>query len=59
MMLYRRNVYSRQHLEELGRRLYIKITEVCQAEIESITEEACIDFIINLVIGRTYGWLSV
>ena len=54
MMLYRRNVYSRQHLEELGRRLYIKITEVCQAEIESITEEACIDFIINLVIGRTY-----
>jgi len=51
---YYKNVYSKQHLEELGRRLYIKITEVCQAEIESITEEACIDFIINLVIGRTY-----
>ena len=48
---YYKNVYSKQHLEELGRRLYIKITEVCQAEIESITEEACIDFIINLVIG--------
>ena len=51
---YYKNIYSKQHLEELGRRLYIKITEVCQAEIESITEEACIDFIINLVIGRTY-----
>jgi len=51
---YYKNVYSKQHLEELGRRLYIKITEVCQAEIESITEEDCIDFIINLVIGRTY-----
>jgi len=51
---YYKNVYSKQHLEELGRRLYIKITEVCQAEIESITEEAGIDFIINLVIGRTY-----
>jgi hypothetical protein len=51
---YYRNVYSKQHLEELGRRLYIKITEVCQAEIESITEEACIGFIINLVISRTY-----
>jgi len=51
---YYKNAYSKQHLEELGRRLYIKITEVCQAEIESITEEACIDFIINLVIGRTY-----
>ncbi len=51
---YYKNVYSKQHLEELGRRLYIKITEVCQAEIESIAEEDCINFIINLVIGRTY-----
>lgn len=51
---YYKNVYSKRHLEELGRRLYIKITEVCQAEIESITEEDCINFIINLVIGRTY-----
>jgi len=51
---YYKNVYSKQHLEELGRRLYIKITEVCQAEIESIAEQDCIDFIINLVINRTY-----
>ena len=51
---YYKNIYPRQHLEELGRRLYIKITEVCQAEIENITEEDCIGFIINLVIGRTY-----
>ena len=51
---YYENVYPKQHLEELGRRLYIKITEVCQAEIESITEDACIDFIVNLVINRTY-----
>jgi hypothetical protein len=47
-------VYSMQHLKELGRRLFIKITEVCQAEIESLTEEDCINFIINLVINRTY-----
>jgi hypothetical protein len=51
---YYENVYPKQHLEELGRRLYIKITEVCQAEIESITEDACIDFIVNLVVNRTY-----
>lgn len=51
---YYKNVYSKQHLEELGRRLYVKITEVCQAEIESITEEDCIHFIINLVLNRTY-----
>jgi len=51
---YFQNVYPKSHLEELGRRLYIKITEVCQAEIESIAEEDCIDFIINLVINRTF-----
>ena len=51
---YFKNVYSKQHLEELGRRLYIKITEVCQAEIESVEEKDCINFITNLVINRTY-----
>lgn len=51
---YYKNVYSKKHLEELGGKLYIKITEVCQAEIESIAEEDCVNFIINLVINRTY-----
>ena len=51
---YYKNVYRKEHLEELGRRLYIKISEVCRAEIESISEQDCIDFIINLVINRTY-----
>lgn len=51
---YYKNVYTKQHLEDLGRRLYIKITEVCRAEIESITEDDCINFITNLVINRTY-----
>ena len=51
---YFKNVYPKSHLEELGRKLYVKITEVCQAEIESIEEEDCIDFIINLVINRTF-----
>jgi len=51
---YYNSVYPKSRLEELGRRLYIKITEVCQAEIESIEEEHCIDFIVNLVINRTF-----
>ena len=51
---YYENVYPKTYLEQLGRRLYIKITEVCQAEIESIAEEDCIDFIINLVTKRTF-----
>ncbi len=51
---YYENAYPKEHLEELGQRLYIKISEVCALEIESITEEDCINFIINLVINRTY-----
>jgi len=51
---YFKNVYPEDHLENLGRTLYIKISEVCQAEIESITEEDCIHFIKNLVLNRTY-----
>jgi hypothetical protein len=46
--------YPREHLENLGRQLYIKVTEVCRAEIDSISEEDCIAFIINLVINRTF-----
>ena len=51
---YYKNVYTKEHLEQLGRRLYVKVTEVCKAEIENIIEEDCIDFVINLVINRTY-----
>lgn len=51
---YYTNVYPKAHLENLGRKLYIKITEVLTAEIEEITEQDCIDYIINLVISRTY-----
>jgi len=51
---YYANVYSREHLEQLGRILFIKITEICRAEIEDIAEQDCIDFIIDLVISRTF-----
>ncbi|MGO8762084.1 MAG: MjaI family restriction endonuclease [Desulfobaccales bacterium] len=51
---YYNNVFSKDHLEELGKKLFIKISEVCRAEIENIIEDDCIDFIKNLVINRTY-----
>lgn len=51
---YYENAFSRDHLEALGSRLYVKITEVCQAEIEAISEQDCKDFIVNLVINRTF-----
>jgi len=52
---YYKNVLPREHLEEIGRKLCMKITEVCHAEIENITEADCIEFIVNLVIQRTYN----
>ncbi|HOK67533.1 MAG TPA: MjaI family restriction endonuclease [Anaerohalosphaeraceae bacterium] len=51
---YYNNAYSKEHLEALGRQLFIKISEVCRAEMDSISEQDCIDFIINLVINRTF-----
>ncbi|MGC8699358.1 MAG: MjaI family restriction endonuclease, partial [Candidatus Acidifodinimicrobium sp.] len=51
---YYKNVRPKEHLIELGRKLYVKITEVLASEIEEITEEDCINYIINLVIDRTY-----
>lgn len=51
---YYKNIYPKSYLVDLGRRLCIKVTEVCRAEIEDVTEEDCINFIIDLVIKRTY-----
>ncbi len=48
-----------EYIEDLGRKLYMKITEVIQAEIEEVTEQDCIQYIYNLIIHRTYdGYLT-
>lgn len=50
---------TREYLNELGRKLYIKISEVIQSEIESVAEEECIDYVYNLVLNRTHeGYIS-
>jgi len=51
---YLRNVYPKKYLEQLGKKLFIKVSDVCKAEIEDITEGDCVNFIYNLVINRTY-----
>lgn len=51
---YFSNVRNRTHIEDLGRKLYVKITEVVTAEIEQITEQDCIEYLYNLVIHRTF-----
>jgi len=56
---YFSNVRPKEHIEELGRKLYIKITEVISAEVEEITEEDCIEYLYNMVIGRTFdGYMT-
>lgn len=51
---YYTNIKSEQHIEELGKKLYVKITEVIQAEVGDVTEQDCIDYMKQLVIERTY-----
>lgn len=42
------------HLKEIGRRLYAKISEQLRAEIDEVTEEDCIAYVRDVVIHRTY-----
>jgi hypothetical protein len=56
---YFKNVRSKEHIEELGRKLYVKITEVIQSEVADISEEDCIDYMLQLVIDRTFdGYMT-
>jgi hypothetical protein len=48
---------AEEYLQDLGRKLYVKITEVIQTEIEEVREEDCIDYIYNLVLNRTFDWI--
>ncbi|MFI4913004.1 MAG: MjaI family restriction endonuclease [Sedimentisphaeraceae bacterium JB056] len=48
-----------EYLNDLGGRLYTKLSEVVSCELAQITEKECIDYIYNLVLNRTYeGYMS-
>lgn len=51
---YFTNVKPKEHIIELGKKLYTKITEVVQSEVAEVTEQDCIDYMVQLVIDRTY-----
>lgn len=51
---YFKNVKPKEHIVELGKKLYTKITEVIQSEVTEVNEQDCIDYMIQLVIDRTY-----
>jgi len=45
---------TREYIRDLGLRLFVKLSEVVQHELDSIQEEECIDYAYNLVLNRTY-----
>ncbi|MDR2941671.1 MAG: MjaI family restriction endonuclease [Treponema sp.] len=56
---YFKNVKTQKHIEDLGRKLYVKITELIQQEVSEVTEQDCIDYMIQLVIDRTFdGYMT-
>lgn len=56
---YYSKVRTEEQIEELGRKLYIKITEVIQSEVQEISEQDCIDYMKQLVINRTFdGYIT-
>jgi len=56
---YFNNVKSRTEIEELGKKLYVKISEVIRYEVDEITEQDCIDYMVSLVIDKTYdGYMT-
>jgi hypothetical protein len=58
---YFKEVRPKDHIIELGKKLYIKISEVISAEVEEITEQDCIDYMFKLVIDRTFDgyWTEI
>ena len=62
---YFNNVKSKQHIESLGKLIYQRLMDTVRNEglfdksaIDSITEQDCIDYMINLVINRVYDGYS-
>ena len=56
---YYAQVRPEEHIVELGKRLYVKITEVIQSEVVEVTEEDCIQYMKQMVIDRTYdGYMT-
>lgn len=45
---------TKDYITGLGQTLFTKLSEVVQNELESISEEECIDYAYNLVLNRTY-----
>jgi len=45
---------TKEYITDLGRKLFIKLSEVVANELDSVVEDECIDYAYNLVLNRTY-----
>ncbi|MFN4032809.1 MAG: MjaI family restriction endonuclease [Fimbriimonadales bacterium] len=43
-----------EHLTNIGKRLYVKISEQLHAEVSAVTEEDCIQYVYDVVLRRTF-----
>jgi len=56
---YFTNIRTKEQIEDLGKKLHVKITEVIQSEVTEITEQDCVNYMIQLVIDRTFdGYMT-
>jgi len=51
---YFKNVKSRDHLINLGEKLWEKVSTIGRQELESITRDDCINYVFEVVIKRTF-----
>lgn len=42
------------YLSEVGRKLYVKISEIMSKELEEVSLEDCVDYVWKLVVDRTF-----
>jgi hypothetical protein len=43
-----------EYIDNLGKKLFMEITETVKSELNSICEDECIDYMHNLVLNRTF-----
>lgn len=51
---YFKKVSTKEHIEALGKRLYIKINRANQTDVTEITQKDCEDYIMQLAIDRVF-----
>jgi hypothetical protein len=50
---------TEEYIKNLGKKLFLDISDEVKSELNSITEEECIDYMFNLVLNRTFeGYMS-